>query len=100
MIHLDTASGGQWLTEEQLEAKYPGLYEELHRDRTEENINAGRRLKYLRVKANLTVREMAKLLCIGLAECSAIETGKICPTVDQVAVYQMLKFKNTEAVPK
>lgn len=93
MIHIDTANGSEWLTEEQLEAKYPELYEELYRDRTAEKINAGRRLKYLRVKENITVQELAKLLCLTLAEVNAIEAGKIEATSDQIYVYQMLKFR-------
>ena len=93
MIHLDTTDGPKWLTEEQFEAQYPELYEVLHRDRTAENINAGRRLKYLRIKENMTVKEVAKLLCISLAEVSDIEAGKVEATCDQIVVYQMLKFR-------
>ena len=101
MIHLDTANGSEWLTEEQLEAKYPDLYEELHRDRTSEIINAGRRLKYLRVKENMTVKELAVLLCITTADVTAIESGKIEATCDQIKVYQMLKYRKCAgSVPK
>lgn len=92
MIHLDLADGtSEWLTEEQLEAKYPGLYEELRKPVPWQKY--GRRLKYLRVKANMTIKELAKLLCISLAEVSAIEAGKVEATCDQIHVYQMLQFR-------
>lgn len=91
MILLDTTDGPEWLTEEQFEAKYPELYSELRKPAPWKNY--GRRLKYLRVKANMTVKEVAKLLCIGIAEVSDIEHGRVEATHDQVQVYQMLKFK-------
>lgn len=91
MIHLDTTDGPMWLTEEQFEAKYPDLYEELRKPAPWQKY--GRRLKYLRVKENMTVQEVAKLLCSSLAEVSAIEAGKVEATYDQIQVYQMLKFR-------
>lgn len=92
MIHLDLSDGSSvWLTEEQFEEQYPDLYEALRKPAPWKNY--GRRLKYLRVKENMTVRELAKLLCIGIADVSAIEAGRVEATYDQVQVYQMLKFK-------
>lgn len=92
MIHLDLSDGSSvWLTEEQFEQQYPELYEALRKPAPWQNY--GRRLKYLRVKENMTVREVAQLLCISMAEVSAIEAGKQEATADQVGVYQMLKFK-------
>jgi DNA-binding XRE family transcriptional regulator len=83
VIHIDFADGSsRWLTKEQLKEEFPAEYAAMYAPRPFSE--AGELIKKMRQKADMTVRELAKAAGIGLADMSAIETGRIQPTQEQL----------------
>lgn len=74
MIHIHTADGKhEWLTQEELAIKHPGLHAELNKPRPFED--EGRKLKYKRMDADMSLREVAKRIGMSPSELSKIELG-------------------------
>lgn len=86
MIHIDTAEGGRWLTEEQFKEEFPELYGVMRAPRPFNE--SGERIRDLRKKHGMTVIEMARAAGIPLAEYSAIESGYEEPTQEQIDAIQ------------
>jgi len=83
MIHLDYADGtSAWLTDDQLKEKHPELYAIIRAPRPFNE--GGEKIKKLRQKHDMSVRELAKAAGIGLADLSSIETGRVEATQEQI----------------
>jgi DNA-binding transcriptional regulator YiaG len=83
MIHIDFKDGtSRWFTEEQFKTEMPDLYAYLRAPRPFKE--SGEKIKKLRQKADMTVRELAKSSGIGLGDLSAIEAGRVEPTQEQM----------------
>jgi DNA-binding XRE family transcriptional regulator len=79
LVHLDKADGcHEWLTDEQLAVKYPGLHAVMNRPRPYEE--EGRELRNIRVEMRFTLREVANRLGLKPSELSDIERGVVQPT--------------------
>ena len=90
MIHIDFADGhSEWLTDEQLKEKCPELHAHMHRPIPHKEYGA--KLKAIRIKRALTLREMSKRIGCSGAELSDIERGVTPATVEQVEAYQRLQ---------
>lgn len=76
MIHIHTADGKhEWLTQEELASKYPDMHARINRPRPFEE--DGKRLKYKRMDADMSLRETAKQIGISATTLSEIELGFI-----------------------
>jgi len=88
MIHLDLADGtSRWLTRDQLKAEFPEFYEAMYAPR--QFNEGGEKIKKLRKKYELTVLELAHASGIKLGDLSAIETGRVEATREQIEAIQL-----------
>lgn len=82
MIHLHTRDGHEWLTADELKEKHPALHAAVFAPRPFNE--GGEKIKRVRKKYGLSVMELARRSGIRLADLSAIETGRIEATTEQV----------------
>lgn len=78
MIHINSRDGHEMLTQEEFEKKHPGLAAALNAPRPFQA--QGEELKGMRQAADMSQREMAKAIGIGLGDLSAMEHGRSEPT--------------------
>lgn len=86
MIHIHTRDGHEWLTEEQFKEKHPALHAAIHTPRPFNE--GGEKIKRLRQKYDMTLRELSKATGISLGDLSAIETGRVEATQEQIDAIQ------------
>jgi len=90
MIHLDFADGtSAWLTDEQLKEQHPELYAALRQPAPHKEY--GQKLRDIRVKHDISQREMARLAGCKTSELSAVESGREPATPEMIEAYQRLQ---------
>ena len=90
MIHLDYADGtSAWLTAEELKEKHPELHAIMNRPTPHKEY--GEKLKQIRIKHRLTLREMAKRVGCRASELSNVEIGVTEASMELVEEYQRLQ---------
>lgn len=90
MIHLDFSDGTSiWLTEEELKEQYP----ELHalRSQPAPHKDYGAKLRNIRIKHDLTLREMAKRIGCSASELCNVEQGRSEASMELIEEYQRLQ---------
>lgn len=97
MIHIHGRDKHEWLTDDQFKAQHPALHAAISAPRPFNE--GGEKVKKLRQKYGLTVMELARRAGIKLGDLSAIETGRIEPTGEQLDAIG-LAVSNLTPLPK
>ena len=86
MIHINNGDNShEWLTEEEFKERFPEI------DLTDRRTEESQRLRKIRTKKRITMREMSKLTGLSVIEISDIERGRIR---DQQAIDKYIKVLN------
>lgn len=94
MIHLHDARGHRWVTDAQLKDQFPELHAALHEPRPFNE--GGEKLKCIRKKTDMTLRELSRETGISLGTLSEIETGRLEPTQEQIDAWAWACQKKRE----
>lgn len=87
MIHINSRTGHEMLTQEEFNERHPALAAALNAPTPYKEY--GEKMARIRKSAGMTIRELAKAMGMRMGDVSGIETGRIQPTGDQVDLYQI-----------